>query len=149
MAAISYTPAELLPHTGQMILIDRIEHCDAHSVRCYRDIKQTHLFVDDNGHMPVYVGIEIMAQAVALIAGLQHRQHHEAPRVGFLLGTRSFSASVSHFDVGQTLLITATEVYREENGMAAYDCQILIADTLCAEARLSAYEPKNLAEFAQ
>jgi predicted hotdog family 3-hydroxylacyl-ACP dehydratase len=145
----AFSPAELLPHSGAMIFIDAIEHCDAHRVRCSRLIQATHYFVNQNGQMPVYVGIEIMAQAVALIAGLQHRLNHQPPKVGFLLGTRSFVGHQPFFVAGQTLIISADEVYREENGMAAYDCQISVDGVLYAEARLSAYEPQNLAEFSQ
>lgn len=147
MTAFPYSPADLLPHTGKMILVDRIVTCDAHSVHSEALISAHHLFADQNGDVPSYVGLEIMAQTIGLIAGYHWRLHKQAPRVGFLLGSRLYNANVSHFLNGQCLHIKANEVYREENGMAAYDCQIVCNEVVLAEARLSAYEPQNLDDF--
>ena len=147
MTAFPYTPADLLPHSGRMILIDRIIACDEHRVHTEVTITAQHLFADENAQVPSYVGLEIMAQSVGVIAGYVWRRQQQAPRVGFLLGTRLFTANVSHFFASQCLQVTAQEVYREENGMAAYDCQICCAGEVLAQARLSAYEPQNLDEF--
>ena len=47
--------------------------------------------------VPVWVGIELMAQAIAAHAGLGARREQKPPRAGMLLGTRRFEASAAYF----------------------------------------------------
>ena len=56
--------AELLPHAGEMILLDAVlEHGSEHAV-CSRRVPTAGLFHDADGSLPAWMGVELMAQAI-------------------------------------------------------------------------------------
>ena len=104
--------AELVPHSGRMLLLDRVVAADADSLQAEVDITAASMFAGEHG-VGNWIGIEYMAQAVAAFAGWQAMQHamagdagaggdanssidadagtSRAPRkIGFLLGSRRY-----------------------------------------------------------
>ena len=59
--------AQLLPHSGNMVLLDRVISHDALSIHC---LATSHHAADnplrENGHLPAWCGIEYAAQAMAI-----------------------------------------------------------------------------------
>lgn len=66
--------AELLPHAGDMILIDAIERFDDEQIFTRLTVKPDGLFNLPDGSLPAWVGVELMAQSVAAFAGCHARQ---------------------------------------------------------------------------
>ena len=66
---IDWPVAELLPHAGDMILLDAVESFDADSITTHLRVKSTGLLNLSDGSLPAWAGIEIMAQTVAAFAG--------------------------------------------------------------------------------
>lgn len=66
--------AELLPHAGDMILIDKIVSFDDEQIFTRLTVKPDGLFSLPDGSLPAWVGIELMAQSVAAFAGCHARK---------------------------------------------------------------------------
>lgn len=139
-----YPPIEeLLTHRGNMLLIDRIIGFEAGGIQVEASVDGEAWYADAHGAMPAWIGIELMAQAIAALVGLAAREKGLPPKQGLLLGTRSFTASVPAFAGNTTLLVTASEVFQEENGLAAFDARIGLAGETVAEATLKVFEPAD------
>src|SRR6185312_9475626 len=105
--------AELLPHAGEMILLDAVlEHASEHAV-CSRRVPAAGLFHDADGNLPAWMGVELMAQAIAAWAGCQAKAAGEPVRLGFLLGTRHYVCNVAAFAPGSECRIEAPGVLAE------------------------------------
>ena len=78
----------LVPHAGPMLLLDRIVSVDAESVCAEVRIRKDSLFCVDGG-VGAWVGLEYIAQAIAVYAGFRAALRGEAVKVGFLLGTQT------------------------------------------------------------
>lgn len=138
---------DLLPHRPPMVLLDEIVSCDAASAVAKTTIRRTSPFIAGGG-VPVYVGLEYMAQVCGAYAGAIARAKGEAVKIGFLLGTRQYRAHVPRFRVGEQLTISASVLYLDSE-MAAFDCRIEIDGRLAAEAQLTVYQPDPAQLLAQ
>src|SRR5690606_4557337 len=103
---IAWPIAELLPHAGDMILLDAVESFDDDNVVTRLTVHPWLLSLPD-GSLPAWAGIEIMAQSVAAFAGCQGRLLGLPVELGFLLGTRNYQCNVEHFPLGSELRIRA------------------------------------------
>ena len=148
-----FPPIEaLLPHRGTMLLLDRVTDFDGDCLIAEYSPRPKAWYVDGAGDMPGWFGIELMAQAVAAHVALKKRAAGLQPKMGALLGTRcyqAFSLVSGGFPVGQVLRIRVQENFRDEGGLAAYDCSIAHDDTVLATATLKVYEPEDFESFMQ
>ena len=140
--------AELLPHAGEMILIDEVVHYSAESVETRLVVRPGGLFNQADGSLPAWVGIELMAQSVAAYAGCQARQAGLPVELGFLLGTRKFECNVERFPAGAELRIKALRSLQDDNGMGVFECHLDGPD-IHAEARLNVFRPPEVASYLQ
>jgi predicted hotdog family 3-hydroxylacyl-ACP dehydratase len=137
------TPIEAyVPHRGEMLLLDRMIEVDARHAVAEAVIRPDGLFVRD-GRMPGWVGIEYMAQTISAWSGGRGIREGSAPRIGFLLGSRRYQAHCADFAVGSRLRIEARQEFISDNGLAMFDCRILLADLEAASARISVFEPED------
>ncbi len=141
---------ELLPHRGTMLLLDRVVDFSGDSLAAEYTPQARAWYADDTGSMPGWVGIELMAQAIAAHVALNKRQAGLPPKMGALLGTRSYTmSSLASFPAGQCLRVHVQESFRDESGLAAYDCRIDGNDQALASATLKVYEPDDFGAFMQ
>ena len=70
----------LLPHSGTMVLLDRVVAADADSLCAEVAIRPDSLFCNADG-VGAWVGIEYMAQAIAAHAGYLARLRGDAVKV--------------------------------------------------------------------
>lgn len=145
---IDWPVAELLPHAGDMILLDAVEAFDAESIITQLQVKPAGLLNLPDGSLPGWVGIEIMAQTVAAFAGCQARQAGLPVELGFLLGTRSFQCNVERFPADSQLRICAIRSLQDDNGMGVFECH-LDGPGIHAEARLNVFRPPEVASYLQ
>ena len=108
------------------------------------------LFYQAGLGVPAWVGIEYMAQTVALYAGICAKQAGTDIRMGFLLGTRRYQAATDYFRLGSLLQTTVHEVWQDGN-MAVFDCQICCNEggRQLAEAHLNVFQPEDPIAFLQ
>ena len=140
--------AELLPHAGDMILIDAIERFDDEQIFTRLTVKSDGLFNLPDGSLPAWVGVELMAQSVAAFAGCHARQKGNPPELGFLLGTRKFECNVEAFAPGSELTIHGLRSLEDDNGMGVFECHIH-GDGIHASARLSVFRPPQANQYLQ
>lgn len=119
--------AELLPHRGPAVLLDRVVVDTPDSIRTTVRIHREHPFFVPSLGVPVWVGIEMMAQAIAAHAGLAARREQRPPNAGMLLGTRRLQADAGYFPEGAELEVRAEREFGEPGGIAACACSILMA----------------------
>lgn len=137
---------ELVPHRGNMLLLDELLDESIEEVRCAVTVRRDHLFVTDEG-MPAWVGVELMAQTVASWAGLRRLERGEQVQLGFLLGTRRYETKRPFFPFGARLIIGARQELVSEQGLAVFVCTISLDGEVIATASLNAFQPPNVEEF--
>lgn len=145
---IDWPIAELLPHAGDMILLDGVERFDDDSVETLLLVRADGLLSAADGNLPAWAGVEIMAQSVAAFAGCHARQAGQAVELGFLLGTRNYRCNVESFPVGAQLRVRATRSLQDDNGMGVFECH-LDGPGIHAEARLNVFRPPEVASYLQ
>lgn len=130
---------EILPHEGAMVLLSRVLSHHGDLTVCAVNVDESGMFRDESGAVPVWVGIEYMAQCVAAHAGLVARAAGEQPRPGFLLGGRRVTFHVARFQRGERLRVNVRRVWGGPGGMASFDCSLEdgTTGTLLAEGRLN------------
>lgn len=141
---------ELVPHSGDMVLLDRVLLADAENVCAEVTIGPDTVFCDGTG-VGAWVGIEYMAQAIAIHGGHLARRRGESVKIGFLLGARRYHCSVPLFAIGSVLHVHAHHAMQGENGLAAFECRIedAASGACLATATITVFEPNNVDEFLQ
>ena len=115
--------AELVPQAGPMCLLDRVlEHAPGCTV-CAVDPGRSALLAAPDGSVPVWVGLEYMAQCIAAHGGLIALARGESQLPGVLLGSRRVSFGVERFEIGRELRVSARH-HRGERGLVAFDCDV-------------------------
>ena len=118
----------LLPHRPPMLLLDGVDGEGAH-VR----VDPGAWYADAEGAMPGWIGLEVMAQAVAAHQG--GKRDGGAPRSGYLVGTRAYTSAPS-FPAGALLRVRVRLAEEDESGLCAFDCAILLHNAVVATATL-------------
>ncbi|MCF6767454.1 hypothetical protein L3V86_03615 [Thiotrichales bacterium 19S11-10] len=136
--------SSLIPHKAPMRLIDYLVEANDQQVTCQSLITPEHLFydkaIDGIWH---WVGIEMMAQASAVLAQFQSgKDKDQSPRLGFLLSVRQFKSSIPYFTSGLNLTIMAKKIYIDSS-LGSFNGAILVNDKEVATAKLSAIEPTD------
>ena len=129
----------LLPHRPPMLLLNRVIAVDNKKSEAEVIITaDSPFFIADKG-VPAWIGIEYMGQTAALIAGYQQqKQPKKELQLGFLLGTRRYSAHVDWFFSGKPLYIYCEEEAIVGDSLATFSCRIE-ADQVLAQANLTVY----------
>lgn len=143
---------ELLPHRGTMLLLDRATEYESSRLVAEYSPRPGAWYADASGNMPGWMGIELMAQAVAAHVAMNKRQAGLNPKMGALLGTRSYQISprlAGSFAAGRLLRIRVQEEFRDDSGLAAYDCSIVQNGETLATSMLKIYEPEDFELFVK
>ena len=138
LTTFSWTVPELLPHSGSMVLIDDLVGDGPDWVIAGVRIGEDNMFYEPGVGMPCWLGIEYMAQAIALYSGLQAKRRGDPVKIGLLLGTRRFSTEVNYFPLGSYLHIHAKNELCND-AMASFACEINEDDRCLAQARINVY----------
>ena len=132
--------AHVVPHSARMLLLDTVVEGDENSLVATARVREDSPFARD-GVIGAWVGIEYMAQAIAAFEGCRARERGDAPKVGFLIGSRHYACSAPAFAVGTVLRVEIKREY-EEGGLGLFDGTIT-GDGVTAAASLSVYQPDN------
>jgi len=161
--------ADCLPHRGPMLLVDRIVASTDETIRVAARVDGTAWYADEDGAMPAWIGVELMAQTTGAHIGLQALRGIAAARPGVLLGTRRYTMQAPRFAAGRWLVIDAERVLWTEDGHGAYACTIRpvmpdgasgAADTptasqwtpateVLAEGVIKVFQPADFAAFSE
>lgn len=118
----------LIPHSGDMCLLDSVTHWDATHITC---TALSHHNPDSplacDGKVPILCGIEFAAQAMAVHGGLTG-QVNQRPRAGLLVSVRDVVARVKYLsDYKDDLQIEAEQLMAGENSVT-YSFSLHIGD---------------------
>jgi predicted hotdog family 3-hydroxylacyl-ACP dehydratase len=138
----------LVPHTGAMLLLDRVLAVDADSLCAEVVIRADSLFCGGGG-VGSWIGIEYMAQTIAAHAGHLARLRGEPVTIGFLLGSRRYNCARPAFAVGSVLRVFVRCLLLADNGLGSYECRIEDDYGTVATATVSVFQPANAEQFLE
>lgn len=136
---------ELVPHDLPMCLLDEVLTVSPTALVARVGIHSDTLLVEPEG-VPVAVGIEYMAQAVAAFAGHHGLLAGKPVKIGFLVGSRRFEASAGWFPLGEQVYVRVEREVQGDNGLGVFSCVIRSA-SVEVNANLSVFQPENVADF--
>ena len=141
---------ELVPHSGAMVLLDRVFSADAENLCAEVTIHAGSVFYDaPSAGVGSWVGIEYMAQAIAAHAGYLARLAGAPVKIGFLLGARRYEAQLPLFVDGSVLQVHVQQALQGENGLGAFECRIEMAGAVLAQATITVFQPEDAKQFLQ
>jgi predicted hotdog family 3-hydroxylacyl-ACP dehydratase len=140
--------ARLLPHTGDIVLLDEILSCEGDTLLA-RAIVRPGPFSQTDGSLPPWMGLEILAQAIAAWSGWQALIAGAPVRLGFLLGTRQYECHVAAFPPGAVLTVQVARTLQDDSGMGVFQGSILEGRHEIAQARLNVYQPDDISRYTQ
>lgn len=141
-----YQQAEhYLPHAAPMVLIERVLRVAEEEARCQVRVSADGVlapFLNQQGALPGWFGMEIIAQTIGVWSGWHGRQHHSTPRPGMLLGGRGYRCQQAQFPPGSLLDIHVSLLMRDEK-IGSFNGMITIGDEIWASGRLNTYQPDD------
>ena len=141
----AYPPVhEVLVQTGEMVLLDRIEHHSAEKTVCLATPGTSPWLLEPDGAAPSWLSVEYMAQCVAVHGNLEARRKSESVQVGLLLGARRLEFATAFLESHRELRISARPL--RIGKLAVFDCDIrheAHGDVL-ARGRLNVFRSPNL-----
>ena len=139
MAGLEFDLAELMPHSGKMLLLDRILNISDRSLSAELQVRGDGMLLGDQLTVPAWAGMEYMAQAIAAFAGIKARQSGAPIRPGLLLGSRCFRSNTPSLAVGAMLTVTVEQIFQDAQ-LGAFECRIQ-SENIQIDASLNVYQP--------
>lgn len=138
-----YQVAPLLPHSGEMVLLDCITAFGENFLTAETKVRSDNPLIK-HGKLATFAGIEIMAQGVAAWAGCMAVLAGEPVRLGYLLGTRKLHIHRDEINIGTPLRIQINMSIQDTTGFGVFDCQLIdmATETLLLEGALNVFSPK-------
>ena len=140
MRTCPWPMTDLVPHAEPMALLDEVVAWDDAGLTSVVTVRPGTRFLEGAIGVPAHIGLEWMAQACAAFAGIAAVSAGRKARLGFLLGSRAFTADRSWFALGETFTVSVRQVFQED-GMAVFDCRIESGSAECASTRLTVFQP--------
>ncbi|VEI65094.1 (3R)-hydroxymyristoyl-ACP dehydratase [Serratia quinivorans] len=141
---IHYHAAEYyLPHASPMVLLEQVLEVGEEYARCAVMVNSNGVlapFLDAQGALPGWYGIELMAQAIGVWSGWHACQSAQSPQLGMLLGGRAIHCELPAFPAGSKLLVSVQQLLKDEK-LASFECEISIDNVRIAQGRLNTYQP--------
>lgn len=134
----------LVPHSGRMVLLDRIIEYGSDFLIAESTITPNHILLR-NGKLATFAGIEIMAQGIAAWSGCIATEKGQTVRLGYLLGTRKLHIYSQYIEIGTRLKISIKMSIQDASGFGVFDCQLmdLATNTVLLEGALNVFSPEN------
>jgi len=115
MLADKIAISKVIPHTGDMCLLDGVLECDAQRIRCisstHRDLQNP---MRSGDVLLALCGIEYAAQAMA-VHGAWNAKYGQKPRAGYLAALRDVACHTMRLDdLSDDLIIDAERVMGDE-----------------------------------
>lgn len=137
---------DYLPHELPMVLVEDVYEASIDHIECGVLVSKEGIlapFLNSQSALPAWFAIEIMAQSIGVWRGWLGKKQQLEPKLGMLLGTRSFKSSVSEFPCGAQLLIKA-DLLLQDDKLANFDCSLSIDGKTMVQAKLNVYQPDDL-----
>ena len=128
--------ANLIPHSGDMNLLDQVILYDDESIQCRANSHRSPSNpLRENGKLSSSCGIEYAAQAMAIHGALLSLAHSSQPRGGRLAGVRSAEFYVDRLDeFSEDLQIQARKLLADNSSMV-YEFSIFTSAKILLQGR--------------
>jgi predicted hotdog family 3-hydroxylacyl-ACP dehydratase len=136
---------ELIAHRAPMKLLDRLISASEVAAVAELTVRPDNPFYLAGLGLPAYVGIELMAQTISTIDGIIRRNVGAAPKIGFLLGCRRYTARDAYFRDGAKLSISVDRVFTDGT-MFSFACRI-DDDQEFSKGSMNVYAPPDPEAF--
>ena len=123
-----------------MLLVDRLVAYSEESAECEFRISPDNAFKVKGRGVPAYVGVEYMAQCIAVHAGVRAHLEGKPPPIGFLLGSRKLQLHEDYLVENRAYTAGCRQMLRGGDGMGSFDCTIVSEGRTIASARLAVLE---------
>ena len=129
-----------LLHRPPMSLVVRLVAFSEEAAACEFRVSPANLFYVKGNGVPAYVGIEYMAQCIAVHAGVRAHLSGRPPPIGFLLGSRSLVLFDDYLVEKRVYTAECRQMLSGGDGMGSFDCKIVSEGHVIASARLAVLE---------
>lgn len=135
--------APLVPHTGKMILLDRVVDFGDDFLVAEAEIRDDNILLKEN-KLPAFLGTEIMAQGVAAWAGCKCVRADKPISLGYWIGSRKLSIHQTDIAVGSKLCIQIKLSIEDSTGFGVFDCQLIdqANQQVIVEGALNVFRPQ-------
>jgi len=131
------TPSQLIPHAGNMCLLEQIVSWDEQGIVCST---QSHKSLANplrsNDQLSVIHAVEYGAQAVAVHGGLLAHEKGEAIKPGYLAALRQIKFHCSRLDEIESVLTVAVTQLLSDAGNLMYSFTVTANTQAIAEGRV-------------
>ncbi len=141
--------SELIPHSGEVLLLDRVLKHDGESTTAQIAVDRQTWLKRENGSVAAWVALEYMAQCIATHEGIRAHLEGRPPVRGSLAAAAGVRLHLSCFEPGE-LLRVRTQHVRGRPGLGVlshfctiHECGEAGEGQLLAEGRLSISIPKS------
>lgn len=129
-----------LLHRAPMLLVDRLVAFSEDEAECEFRVSPDNAFYLEGSGVPAYVGIEYMAQCIAVHAGVRAYLSGRPPPIGFLLGSRNLVLFDDYLVEQGLYTAMCRQVLSGGGGMGSFDCKIVREGQQIVSARLAVLE---------
>lgn len=136
-----------LPHRAPMLLLDELVEVKENGCVAKLTIREDLPFMEAAG-LPSWVGIEIMAQTIAMYGGVKERLKDQGPKLGFLLGSKTFEMGQDHFAIGEELIVEINLQFLNRHQIGIFDCQLKTATSI-SKATILVSQPDDVESFLE
>lgn len=142
MTACQWTIEELIPHRGNMLMIDEVISVDKNAMRCVATVGRNNLFLR-HGELERSALPEYMAQTMAAFVGYWGRKSGStAPEAGYLVGAQEIVFGEHSVREGDQLVI---DIVQEAvmGAYGSYSGQVKVANAVVCQGVLKVIRASN------
>ncbi|RIY36822.1 dehydratase [Psittacicella gerlachiana] len=140
----------LLPHTEQMILVDKVLDFGDDFIETTTLITPDNILLED-GVLENYSALEIMAQSIGCWAGCQSLINQREVGIGFFIGSRKINFFCSQI-LPNTQVTTKVKLsIQDQSGFGVFDVALYDSHTqkLLINGVFNVFSPKNREDYAK
>ncbi len=120
----AYPPvAALLPHAGAWVLLSRVVEHAVDATTCLVTVGDGFPFRLERGLVPSVLGLEYMAQCIAVHGALRARREGQPAPAGLLLGARQVEVHTDGFRPGQRLEVAVRRLWGTQT-FFIFECRV-------------------------
>ena len=136
----NYTLEDILPHRGNMLLIDDIVEVDETHAVTTSIIKESYPLTAKNGAQPLLM-VEFAAQTAGVCNGLVRikAKGEDSSKMGWLVGIKRAQLYVESIPLGATVLTRSENIHNYDN-LREVSAVLHMDDTLIGEITLQLYQ---------
>lgn len=140
-------PESYLPHKSPMLLLEKVIAVHDEKAHCQVMVSSEGVlapFLDEQGNLPGWYALELMAQTIGVWSGWHHKRMGEKViSFGLVLGARELICHEEGFFPNNALLDIHVDLLMQDQNFGSFTCTIHQAETCLATGRVNTYQPQD------